>query len=367
MGSGTSSAASAGNPSGRTSAIDAQSAAALFAAATVGFGSNLAIQLVNLRLHTQGVTAGLIGLSTMVQAIGIVVAALLVPHVMQRWGARTTMVAGASLAAATMIGFAHANGFLVLTAMRVAYAIGLAFVFSCAEYVVLRQASEGQSGYAAGLYASVVGLGMAVGPAWIALVGSDGPVAYYSGAWLCLTCIPAARALDSVPVSLPGPRGSRVPLLKLAPLGFAAAFIFGFIDNGPVALLPIGGLSHGWTSEHSVLLVTAVTLAAVAFQWPVGQAIDRFGAGLVFRVGLLCAALVMLMLPHIWHQPALVVLAVIALGVVMEGFYTTGLADIGRRIEPGHLAGANALFVALCGAGEIVGPAVTGFALEVLN
>lgn len=360
------SAALAGRPSWLAGAIDNQSAAALFAAATVGFGTNLAIQLVNLGLHARGASTALIGLSTMAQAVGIVPAALLAPCAMRRLGPRRTMQLGAILAAVTMASFAHATGYLAVTALRIAYAIGLALVFSCAEFVVLSQSSDRQCGQAAGLYATVVGLGMALGPAWIAIVGSSSAVAYYSGASLCLACMPASRAFEDVHVPAAA-HSAPTPVFTLAPLGFAAAFVFGFIDNGPVSLLPIAGLTHGWSSAQSVLLVTAVTLGAIACQWPVGRAVDRFGTGLVFRVGLLGAALIVVMLPFIWSSPALLVLAVIGLGAVLEGFYTVGLADIGRQVPSGQLAGANALFVAMCGTGEIVGPALTGFAFEVFK
>lgn len=360
----TSSLAIPDGPSTGLASIDAQSAAALFAAATVGFGTNLAIQLVNLGLQARGAGPGLIGLSTMMQALGIVLAALLAPRAMRFLGLRWTMISGAALAAVTMMSFAHVTGFFALTAMRIVYAIGLALVFSCAEYVVLSRTTDQGRGQAAGLYTTVVGIGMALGPIWIAVVGEAGPVAYYSGAWLCLTCIPVARALESVRVPVRDRHAPRSSYFKLAPVGFFAAFVFGFIDNGPVSLLPICGVLNGWTSTHSVLLVTLVTVGAIAFQWPVGWAVDRFGSPLIVRVGVLMSVLVVLGLPHIWGSPILVITAVIALGVVMEGFYTVGLADIGKQVPAAHLAGANAFFVAMCGAGEIVGPAVTGFALE---
>src|ERR671919_475061 len=155
--------------------IDRQTAAALLAAASVGFGTNLAIQLVNLGLHSRGVSAGLIGLSTMAQAVGIVLAAPLAPRAMWSFGARQTMIFGTALAAVAMISLAHVSDFYVVTALRVFYAAGLAFVFTCSEYIVLARTPEQTRGQRAGLYAAVLGIGMALGPAWLSLVGSAGP------------------------------------------------------------------------------------------------------------------------------------------------------------------------------------------------
>jgi MFS family permease len=348
--------------------IDRQTATALLAAGSVGFGTNLAIQLINLELHSRGVSAGLIGVSTMAQAVGIVLAAPLAPRAMWYFGARATMIFGAALAAIAMICLAHAADFVTVTGLRVLYAAGLAFVFTCAEYIVLARTGEQTRGQRAGLYAAVLGIGMALGPAWLSLVGPAGPAAYYSGALLCLVCIPAsALCLAGVSSPLPSGEGYRISFLKLAPLGFFSAFLFGFIDNGPVSLLAVFGVEKGWSEAYSALLVSAVTLGAIAFQLPVGWAIDRFEPWRVFRVGLFTAAVLLVALPHVWGIAALAILCVVGLGVVMEGFYTVALADIGKRAPAAHLSAANAFLVAVCGAGEVVGPVVTGIALEFLG
>jgi MFS family permease len=214
-----------------------------------------------------------------------------------------------------------------------------------------------------------LGIGMALGPAWISLVGSSGPEAYYSGAFLCLVCIPAtARCLAGVSSPLPSRQGHRISLfIRLAPLGFFSAFLFGFIDNGPVSLLAVSGAQKGWSDASSALLVSVVTLGSIVFQLPVGWAIDRFKPWRVFLTGALTAIVLLVTLPHIWATTALVILYVIGLGVVMEGLYTVGLADVGRRVPAAHLSAANAYLVAVCGAGEIVGPLVTGIALDFLG
>jgi MFS family permease len=347
--------------------IDRPTATALLAAASVGFGTNLAIQLINLGLHARGVGAGLIGVSTMAQAVGIVVAAPLAPRAINTFGARQTMIFGAALAAVAMIGLGLASDFLVVTVVRGFYAAGLAFVFTCSEYVVLAQTPEQTRGRRAGLYAAVLGIGMALGPAWLSLVGSAGAAAYYPGALLCLACIPAARNLAGVSSPVPSPQDPLISLFRLAPLGFFSSFLFGFIDNGPVSLLAVSGVQKGWSDTSSTLLVSVVTLGAIIFQLPVGWAIDRFKPWRVFQAGAVTAVALLLTLPHIWDIPPLVVLCVVGLGVVMEGLYTVGLADVGKRAPAAQLGAANAFLVAVCGAGEIIGPLVTGIALDLLG
>src|SRR5919109_3894530 len=105
-------------------AIDTQTAVALLAVAAVGFGTNLAIQLINLGLHARGVGAAWIGFSTMMQAVGIVLVAPLAPAAMRRLGVKETIIAGAALAALSMFGFAETTDYVILNALRVSYAAG---------------------------------------------------------------------------------------------------------------------------------------------------------------------------------------------------------------------------------------------------
>ena len=333
--------------------------------ACVGFGTNLAIQFINLGMHARGTSAALIGFSTMMQALGIVLAAPLAPSLMRRIGIRHTIVAGAMLSAMAMLSFVHAADFIVVTLMRVLYAAGLALVFTCAEFLMLASAQRETRGLSAGLYSTVLGLGMAAGPLCISVFGTDSETSCYLGVAACLACVPAAAL--AIPPSCPlyERRTSwRLSLLGLSPLALGAAFTFGFLDNGPVSLLGVYGMQRGWPAAHAAVLVSVVTIGAVLCQVPIGWAVDKYDSRLVFGAGGLLATLLLLTLPHVWFAPVLVLMCAVALGAIMEGLYTVGLADVGKRDDGTNLSGANACFVMVCGAGEVVGPLLTGLAIN---
>lgn len=342
--------------------------AALVVVGCVGFGTNLTIQLINLGMHSRGASSALIGLSTMLQAVGIVVAAPLAPTAMRLFGIKCTMIAGAVIATGAMLAFAQAADFAVITVLRVIYAAGLALVFTCAEFLMLASTPPQKRGLTAGLYATALGCGMIAGPMSIGAFGLESSTAIYIGALACLICVPAA-VLGMNSSALPRERRARYrfSLLGVSPLAFGAAFTFGFLDNGPVSLLGVFGMQHGWSVGHAALLVSAVTLSAIACQTPIGWAVDRYDARLVLRGGCLLAAVLLLALPHVWFAPIAVLGCVIALGAVMEGLYTVGLADLGKRVDGAQLSAANAFFVMVCGAGEVVGPLVTGWAIDALK
>ena len=147
-------------------------------------------------------------------------------------------------------------------------------------------------------------------------------------------------------------------------MAMVAAFTFGFLDNGPVSLLGVYGMQRGWDATNASGLVSVVTIGAIMCQTPIGWAVDRHDMRTVCIVGCSLAAFLLVLLPHVWFVPAAVLACAIVLGAIMEGLYTVGLADLGKRDDGSNLSGANACFVMVCGAGEVVGPLLTGFVMS---
>jgi MFS family permease len=150
----------------------------------------------------------------------------------------------------------------------------------------------------------------------------------------------------------------------VAPLGFAAAFLYGVLDNGALALLPVYGSYNGWETGGSALLVSAATIGAISCQLPIGWVVDKLETHLIYLGCIVGVAVLLLLLPNLWPYQLLTAFAVFLLGGLMEGFYTVGLADVGKRAPAIDLSMANACFVTMCGAGEVVGPVLAGIGIQ---
>lgn len=339
---------------------------ALLAVGCVGFGTNLSIQLINLGMHASGASPWSIGLSTMIQALGIVIAAPLAPSFMRRFGVRGAMVIGAVIAGLMMLALPRASGFFAVGSLRFLYAIGLALVFTCAEFTILANTDRTHRGLAAGMYATALGIGMIAGPLTLSSLGVDSMAAVYVSAAACFACVPVALLGLSWCSPLRERRAKRrVSLVGVSPLAFGAAFAFGFLDNGPVSLLGVFSMGKGWSAQEAAALVSVVTLSAILCQTPIGWAVDQVETRTVVLTGCVMAGMLLIFLPWLWSTPVLALMSVFVLGAVMEGLYTVGLADLGKRVDGAELSSANAFFVMVCGIGEVVGPLATGFALTI--
>ena len=121
------------------------------------------------------------------------------------------------------------------------------------------------------------------------------------------------------------------------------------------------------TPQQRMLSLAAVITAAfgVGLTFGIGWLADTFSRTKVLLS--LCAAFIVLSLALPWALGASVFAAGVAfaLGGIVLGFYTIGLAIIGDEVAPRDLASANAAFLVMYQIGGMIGPAAAGAAMTV--
>ena len=157
---------------------------------------------------------------------------------------------------------------------------------------------------------------------------------------------------------------SVIPYLWAVPLATAGAFVFGAIEQGELALLPVYGAQNGYNVQYVSWMLVALTLGNVVFQIPLGMLSDKMDRRLVLLgcaiVGVIGSALFPFLIGNIW---AFIVLLFFYGGVV-GGMYTVGLAHLGSRLQGTDLAQANAAFILAYGLGMIIGPQAIGLLMD---
>jgi MFS family permease len=170
--------------------------------------------------------------------------------------------------------------------------------------------------------------------------------------------------LKVAPVLTDRHKTSFVRFLVLAPVATGAALLFGTIESGAFALLPLYGQRVGHARDVVILLGVGVTIGNIALQMPMGLLSDRVDRRkLLFAIagfGLVGAALLPLVAASFW--PFMLMLAI--WGGVVGALYTVGLAHLGSRFSGEDLAAANAAFIFCYSLGGLAGPAVIGASMD---
>lgn len=353
-----------------TATLDRRRIAALAAmiasAGAVGTGLSLGLPLLALVLEGRGISGTWIGLNTAVAGIAALIVTPFVTPMAIRVGPLPLLIASLVTTAVSLIGFYLATAFWLWFPLRLVFhgALGTAFVLS--EFWIASLAPEDRRGLVMGIYATVLSLGFAVGPILLGTVGSDGFLPFAIGsAVITAAVIPALFARGAAPaLHGGGDRKSVWSFVVAVPLATLGALVFGAVESGAMAILPIYGLRLGWPEREAALIVTVAALGNVALQIPLGLLADRvdkrrllLACGLVGLVGAL-------LMPAASGSFAALLAVVFVWGGVTAGLYTVGLTLLGASYSGANLAAANATFVMLYALGMMVGPPSIGGGLD---
>ena len=340
-------------------------AAAITCVAIVGIGLSLTLPLFSLEMERMGVSSTLIGLNTAVAGLASILTVPFVPRVAARVGVVRLLIGAIGLAAAMLLAFHWLDDIVWWFPLRFVFSACLGILFVLSEFWINEAAPPARRGLVMGIYATVLALGFAVGPTLLALVGTEGWTPYLAGSGLFLLgLVPLLLAGGLSPTVASSGHRRFVGYLKLAPVAVLASALYGAVETGGFAILPLYGLRLGLDPATAARLVSAVALGNVLFQVPVGLIADRIDRRVVLLCATLAGALGAALMPAASASLPVLCLLLLAWGGIAGTLYTVGLAHLGASLNGSDLAGANAAFVMLYNVGLMLGPPVIGGAMD---
>ncbi len=338
---------------------------AISAITGVGIGMSLSLPLLGIILESRGISGTWIGINTATAGIAAIAIAPYCQPLARRFGTTRTLAASILVSAVTLIGFYIFEAFWMWFPLRLIFHSAITVAFVLSEYWINAKAPNARRGFVMGVYGTVLSLGFAVGPLLVMITGPAGPLPFVVGASvLAFSAVPVLLARSRPPPLDHTPSLAFRGFLFAAPMATLAALIFGAVESGAIALLPVYGVRIGHMAETTMLLVAATALGNVVLQVPLGFLSDRMDRR---HLLLICAAVSFAgaaTLPLLATNLVLAVLLLFVWGGFVAGFYTVGLTHLGSRFRGADLASANAAFVMMYSVGSVIGPAAIGTGLD---
>ncbi len=336
-------------------------AAALASAAA--FGGLL--PTLTLRLEAEGHGESLIGLMSGLTSVGVLGLGVFVPRLARRIPTADLMIGGMVLWLIAVPGLWLTTQSLGQHGvMRVVLGMGLVGQWLGGEGWLNARAPEGRRGLVLGAYATALATGFALGPALASVYGAQATTTL--GLLLVATLL---AGLPVVPVRrhspvLAGEGHGRLALLAAAPLLFLAAFLGGFGEMTAANLMPLAALKQGLSHHEALLTLTAFAVGNMILQIPLGWTVDRLGPRRVLALLALVTVAGALVLEQALALPLVGWPVLVVWGGAVFGLYTVAIIGVGHRFALGALAGANTLAVLSSETGGVIGPTLTGVAMD---
>ncbi len=363
---GSATSEAAGSGPGLGPAQRRRSLAAIIACISIyGVVLGLTSPLLSLILEARGVDSTIIGLNAATPALAMLLVSPFTPAIIRAVGFRLAILASLAVEGVVLLLFPAFPGLIAWFGLRFILGGSGVLLFIAAETWINQVASEATRGRVVAIYVTAVAAGLALGPLIVALAGIEGWAPFLIGAAVVgVSMLPLAAAGNVAP-SMDGRASFGVlGFVRRAPTLTGAVIFFGFLIMSQLNLLPVYGVRHAMDAGTAAAMLMARTLGNVILQAPIGWAADRFERQ---RVLLLCALVVLagsLLLPlAIRGGPWLWVLLFVWGGFGF-GIYTVAMTILGERFRGGELVTANAAFSVLWALAQLVGPPLSGWAMD---
>jgi len=350
---------------GSSRSLRVSGAAVIATAMLFGLTYSLTASLIALDLAERGFDDATIGLNAAMQAIGVLVAAPLLPRLVGRFGIHWMILGALVTAAPVMAAFPFMPSIALWFPLRILLGGASQVLFVLSQTWVTGLSSEKNRGRTMAVYITFLSLGLALGPMILAFIGSMDSTPYLVGAALALigALFMLTPRLVVPPFDQP-PAGGALRFFRIAPIAILTTMLNAGLETAGLSFLPLYAIAAGWTEERATLLISTLMFGAILMQIPIGWLGDKVDRRrLALTLGFLSAAGA-LAWPFVLHIPWLAFPLLFVWGGLFVGIYTIMLTIVGSRFKGGELIGIYTVMGLTWGVGALLGPALAGLAMN---
>jgi MFS family permease len=323
--------------------------------------------LLSIVLHDQEVSGSLIGFNGAFQMAGVFIALPFLPMLIRRLGPARLMMIGAAVALATILLMGAFIDVWVWFPLRLMMGAAQSMMWTTGETWINHSSDDRSRGRTVSLYMSVIAAGFASGPFLQAEVGAHGILPFLVGAAIILVItLPLFAGLGDR-ITTGGRPTVRLPqYIRLAPVPMFSNLFFAMVASSLMALLAVYGLRLEMHEGSAARMIGWMGWGGVFMPLLIGVLADRMDRTLLLAWFVGLGAVATAALPWIVDMGWLLAPAYLMLfGGLRAGHYGLAVMLLGERFRGADLPSATAVFGAMFGIGSVMGPAISGLAIDV--
>lgn len=335
------------------------------AMAVVNLVYGVTFPLFALVLDAQGVSKTLIGLSTVAQAIAVVLIAPFTPQMLHRYRpVRLMQGIAVGLAAMFILAGWFPNVWFWFP-LRLVIGAMTALLWIASEAVINDLAEDNWRGRVVAIYSSVGAAGFALAPLLLIFTGSSGMLPFVSTAAVTLlAALPLFWSVQKGTSHERAHQGSIWKVVLLAPAVMLANLAYAISVESISTFFPIFGLHLGLDSNVALGLMTVMGVGAMIMILPLGWLADHFDRRAIMLACVLLTMTGLQLMPFVIGIAWISGVFAFIFGGVSGMIYTLGVILIGEQFKGEMLARATTVFTACWGIGSVLGPLVVGAGMD---
>jgi MFS family permease len=328
----------------------------------------LTYPLLALILDSMGESKIMIGASTAMTLLAMLITAGLVPRLAGRFGAWNLAVTGILGAVGCFVLIGVTRDPLLWLPLRFLLGACITATYVISEMWINQLADAGSRGRLIGLYGTVNAACFALGPLIVTVTGAQSAAPFVIGAVMALSALlpllVSRRDLPAVGYKTPA---SVLGFIRYAPILFLTVLVFASFDQIVLSLLPIYAIEQGLSAAMGTLVLSLLAIGNIGLQYPAGWLADKLTAPRLVRLVAFVAAVGALLLPLVAGSVVALSIHCFIWGGLIGVLYTLTLIELGRNFEGDQLLAGNAAFTVGWGLGGVMGPPLAGGAMQLFG
>ena len=324
--------------------------------------------LLSLILAEQGVDSTLIGLSAATQYLSVLVVAPFMPRLMRTSGPAWLMFWGVLSSVGLLLLLPVFRNFYAWFPLRFLLGIAASLLWIAGEAWINHSAEEHTRGRVVAIYCMALAAGFSLGPLILVATGSAGWTPFVvAAAIMLLAIVPLFMTLKDGPKLEGHPSASLVKYLWLAPITMWVYLVFSMTDTVLLTFLPLYGIGSGLDEQTAIILITIMGIGGIALQLPIGWLADHMDRMLLMALAIVVVLVATALFPvFIAHTPWNAIF-MFFFGGAFVALYTVPMVLLGQQFKNAELSAAATVFSIMFCAGSIIGPPISGAAMELVG
>jgi MFS family permease len=322
--------------------------------------------ILALRLNDSHYSLMTVGIVAAAPWIAILLVGSWVPALIKHFGFTSSNWIALTITALSLIGSILSNEAILLFVANFLLGVGLIIRWVSCDTWIVAAAPESIRGRAIGTHETLMGCGIAAGPLVIAFTGVDsalpllGCLALVGVSALILFSLQNCNGYPSTPGLT-----QRKTIARMFPTALVAGFLAGFIETSSISFMPVLG-DRELLSLSATMVLAGFGIGGTVLQIPLGWLADKAG----FRTTQLITATVIflgaILLPLVRHHDAPLLVLIFLWGGAAGGMNTLAVVEAGSRVDSASVSTAMMTIALAYTIGSIIGPMLTGWAVDSL-
>jgi len=202
----------------------------------------------------------------------------IIPFLSERFGPRRLAIVASLVTCLLFICYKLFDSLAAWFIIRTINGMSISCLFVLSEAWIIGSVVSEHRGKVVAIYASVLSISFAAGPALIGYIGIDGWQPFIVGAlslFLGTLVISLIREDSSTSTGEPKAVGW-LSFIPKAPMLILAVGCFAILDSATLPMLPVYGVSNGLSQSDAAYALTALIIGNVILQFPIGWLSDIY-------------------------------------------------------------------------------------------